>query len=140
MTRVLTVLCSPRRSVLYAADGEGKRDFTHRRECPQPRPRVYMRGWGLQAALCVSADRPADAAVLRDDLLRHRQHRRRVQRHGRLIRAEAQVGASVPPQLGPGNTLHQCHRRFRGVLFVFHLHWWSCFQYLSRLWRPEADC
>lgn len=45
--------------------------------------------------LFVLADRTADTIVVCDDLLWHRQHCRRVQRYGRLIRIENQVGSFV---------------------------------------------
>lgn len=43
----------------------------------------------------VFADRTADTIVVCDDLLWHRQHCRRIQRYGRLIRIENQVGSFV---------------------------------------------
>lgn len=44
---------------------------------------------------CMFADRAADIVVVCDDLLWYRQHRRRVQRYGRLVRIENQVGSFV---------------------------------------------
>lgn len=49
-------------------------------------------GWEF---LHVFADRTTDIIVVYDDLLWHRQHRRRVQRYGRLIRIKNQVGSFV---------------------------------------------